>query len=363
MRVLFLIGDRIWSGRVRAFAVAADGLRERGHQVAVVCPPGSDVESRLDPAAYELLPLNISGPWPAAAARIRRAVSERFVEVIFVHTDREQLIASAAARSAGRAAVLRRVSPGENVVLTRRAKMAMRFAATGFVFASESEMRNAGEIRGTRVASVFATSGADANAADSLRGPARALAGASGVTQLIVCAYDRTSRIRAAPVLRVASLLAPRHPDLRVAVVGPGSTEEELRMHAAALRITKIVRFLGDRPDAFSVLRAADLGWVVAQSDDGVFAMLDLMAARVPVLAERSPVTEQYIADGITGVLFDRTESAAIAAPVARLLAHDDERSAMASAGRARVARDFPLAQMIDGFERAGESARGFARW
>ncbi len=363
MRALFLIGDRSWSGSARAFATAAAGLRARGHQVTIVCPPEGDVESRLDVAAYEVLPLKTSGPWPAAAARIRRAVSERFVEVVFVHNDRDQLIASAAARSAGRAAVLRRVPPGESVLLSRRARLAMRFAATGFLFASESELRAAGDIRGARVAPAVATPGADANVADSLRGPARALAGASGVTQLIVCAYDRTGRIRAAPVLRVASLLAPRHSDLRIAVVGPGSTEEELRMHAAALRITKIVRFLGDRPDAFSVLRAADLGWVVAKGDDGVFAMLDLMAARVPVLAERTPVTEQYIADGITGVLFDRTESAAIAAPVARLLAHEEERAAMANAGRARVARDFPVSQMIDGFERAGEAARGFARW
>jgi glycosyltransferase involved in cell wall biosynthesis len=85
--------------------------------------------------------------------------------------------------------------------------------------------------------------------------------------------------------------------------------------------------------------------------------MLDFMAARVPVLAERTPLAEEYVADGITGVLFDTNEAADISAPVARLLTLDAEREAMASAARTRAARDFPLSAMIDGFERAAEGA------
>jgi hypothetical protein len=45
------------------------------------------------------------------------------------------------------------------------------------------------------------------------------------------------------------------------------------------------------------------------------------------------------------------------------LLAHEERRSAMGTAGRARVARDFPETAMIEGFERATEIARDRTRW
>ncbi|MEP6692639.1 MAG: glycosyltransferase family 4 protein [Gemmatimonadaceae bacterium] len=363
MRVLFYISERGWTGSARAFVVAATGLRERGHQVIVVCPPGSEVEQRLDPTSYEVVALRTSGRWVGAARRLRHVLLERFAEVVFVHGERDQLVAASAARMAGRSAVLRRVPFGEEVRAGRRARLAMKLVATGYVFATEHDARRFGTPLASPLESVVAPLGVDANVADSLRGPARALAGAAGVAQLIFCAYDRTSRIRAAPVLRVVALLAERHPELRLAVAGPGSLDEELGMHAAALRITRVVRFLGDRPDAFSVLRAADIGWVVAYGDDGAFALLDLMAARVPVLAVRSALAEHFVADGITGILFDSTDAAMIAAPVARLLAHEDERAAMASAARARVVRDFALGTMIDGFEQAAMAASEKARW
>ena len=44
-------------------------------------------------------------------------------------------------------------------------------------------------------------------------------------------------------------------------------------------------------------MRAADAGWVVAGGDTAAFACLDFMALRVPVIADRSPLTQHYVAD------------------------------------------------------------------
>ena len=47
----------------------------------------------------------------------------------------------------------------------------------------------------------------------------------------------RRAAHRIATVFRTLALLAPRHPELHVVVFGPGSLDEELRMHAAALGV------------------------------------------------------------------------------------------------------------------------------
>ena len=134
-------------------------------------------------------------------------------------------------------------------------------------------------------------------------------------------------------------------------------------MHAAALGITRIVSHLGDRDDHLGVLKAADIGWVVADGDDAAYACLDFMALRIPVLAERGTLPQHYLADGIAGVLLPPGDAPATAALVAAFLAHEGQRTAMGGAGRVRVARDFALSEMVDGFERAALAARDRTRW
>ena len=121
--------------------------------------------------------------------------------------------------------------------------------------------------------------------------------------------------------------------------------------------------FLGQRADDLAVLRAADVGWVVAGGDDGAFAFLDLMAMRIPVLAERGPLPQHFVADGITGVLLSPGAPSHTAAAVAAFLAHAERRTAMGNAARTRVQRDFGDAPMIEGFERALTAAGDRTRW
>jgi glycosyltransferase involved in cell wall biosynthesis len=282
---------------------------------------------------------------------------------VIVSGDREQLIAALATRLAERAAVLRRVAVGEKLKLTAALRLAFRLAPTGLLFGSEEDMRSAPSASLTRFPSSVVALGVNAQAYDAIRPASRASIGAPGGTRLLVCVYDRSGRARAATVLRVIALLAPRHPELRLALIGAGSNDEDLRMHAAALRITGAVSFLGERDDYLSVLSVADLGWVVADGDNAVFALLDLLASRVPVLAERGTIAEQYVPDGIAGILLPRGEAPDIAAAVALLLGHDDRRAAMGGAGRARVSRDYSEAKMVDAFEAAATVASDRTRW
>ncbi|MGZ8413926.1 MAG: glycosyltransferase, partial [Gemmatirosa sp.] len=106
----------------------------------------------------------------------------------------------------------------------------------------------------------------------------------------------------------------------------------------------------------------ADLGWVIADGDDGAFGVLDALAAGVPVLVDRGTDAARYVPDAIGGVHLEPGDVAGAAAVVAQLLAHDADRHSMGAAGRARVARIFTEAAMLDGFTRAAAAARERAR-
>ena len=110
-------------------------------------------------------------------------------------------------------------------------------------------------------------------------------------------------------------------------------------------------------------MRAALAGWVVSSGDAGAYACLDFAALRVPVIAERSPLTQHYVAAGITGLLLAPGDASYTASAVASFLSAHETHAAMGNAGRTRVQRDFTESAMIDGFEQAVNAAGDRAKW
>lgn len=363
MRVLFHITARRWSGSVRAFALAAHGLSARRWETTLACPPGSEVEARLSSEGLEVVPIDPDAGWLRRVFRLRRALRERFVEAVFVHTADEHLAAAAATRLAERGGVVRRVPAGGELDLPRRARRAMRLASSGHLFTTAESLAAAPSPPRRAFEPLVAELGVDATVHDAVTPAARATLGAPAGTRLLVAVTGADARVRAPHVLRTIALLAARHPDVRLALLGHGADHPDIRMHAAALGITNIVSVLGERDDRLAVLRAADIGWVIAGGDDAAFGYLDLMASRVPVVAARDGLAQHYVADGIAGLLLPPDDAAGSAAVVAALLGKEDQRQAIGGAGRMRVAREFPLEAMIDGFERAAQAARDRSLW
>jgi glycosyltransferase involved in cell wall biosynthesis len=359
VRTLFYYSERGWTGQARAFAIAARGLAARGEPVTIVCRPDGEAEQGFAREEIEVVTIPVSDSVSRDAWRLRTVLKEKFIEVVFLHTEREQLVASSAMRLAGRGAVVRRIATGSTVSVGRSARLAGRMTTARLLFSTEMERKRAG----AESAGFVAPLGVDVARFDEERAASRTTLGVEPGTQLMVCVADRRAKPRITTALRTVALLAERHPGLRLALVGSGCDDDDTHMHASALGVTPLVRFLGERDDLAAVLCAADVGWVAAEGDDGAFGCLDFMAAAVPVIAERSPYLAHYVPDGIAGVLLPPADPSDTAATVAKFLAEDNQREAMGRAGRTRVGREFTESAMVDGFAAAADFAGDRARW
>jgi len=366
LRVLFYLTAPAWTGSARACVAAGRGLAARDYQVTIVCPAGA-VATRAEAEGCDVVALETPrGALVGDVWHLRRVIVDRFIETVVVVESRDHLVASLATRLARRGAILRRTGAGAALDGGRTTRLATRIASTGFIFTSAEDAAAAPTIPRARETALVDV-GVETARYDELRPaalhglgvPDARLVGA----RLLVCVYDPDGKARAATVLRAVAQLAPRHPELHLLLFGPGSGHEDLRMHAAALGIGALVTHLEGRDDDLAVLRAADLGWVVAGTDDGAFGALDFMAMRTPVLVERGSVAARYVADGITGCVLPPGDTPSVAATIAELLSQGDRCQAMGQAGQARVAREYSASLMVDALQRAVEVARDRTQW
>jgi glycosyltransferase involved in cell wall biosynthesis len=350
-RVLFLVSQGVWSASARAFVLAARGLSARGYEVMLACKSECPVQVRAAASEVEVVSLEPNASTAGDTWQLRRTVQDRSLDAVFVHTDEEHLVASSAVRlGRGGARILRRIPPFAVVESGARAKLASRLAPSAIVYSTAPDRDMAQKQQ--RLPATVAPLAVNADDVEKTTPIPKVSLGAPANSRLIVCVSDGLDVQRALVALRTIALLAPRHPELHLAIVG-AAQQDELRMQGAALGINTKVSYIGAREDELAVIRAADIGWIAATGDAAAFAALDFMACGTPVVAVRSALTEHYIADGIAGLLLAQSDPTTTAGGVASFLARDQVRTAMGNAARTRLQREFPYDAMINGFEQA----------
>jgi glycosyltransferase involved in cell wall biosynthesis len=352
VRLCFYHLDREWSARARIFSDAAIALRARGFEVTMVCARESEVARRFGALGLETIVLRSGGGWLRAAWRLRSVLKRYFVEVIFVHSEIEQLAAATAARLSDRGAVVRRVPALARITMGGDARLAMRLATTTFLFASPEDLRGA---------AVPAHSIEPAVAPPGIAGAAPRAARDSTVRTIAVI-FDATQRDRVTIALRTVAMLAARHPELRCALIGPPGRDDALRIQAAALGISDVVRWVVDPGDRQGAIATADVAWLVAESDDLALGLLDCFALGVGVVTDRTPLSTRFVTDGVEAMLTSGLDAAGFASLFATLLA-DDRRCAALGHGAAAAVSRWPIHETIDGFEKAATSARDRTPW
>ena len=362
MRVLIYVGDSQWSGSSRALLSAARGLVAREHAVTIACCSDTRLDVAAREAGLDVVPIDGTASAAGGVWDLRRVIAEKFIEVVIVASERDQLVVSSARLFADRGAVLRRVPSFESLELMRGGKLALRMAASGVIVSTDMELHSL-NTAGWSIPPAAVPLGIDTAVFDDGEPATRDELHVPADGRLLACAYDESGRYRIATVFRTLALLAPRHRNLHIVVFGPGSRDEGLRLHASALGIGSLVSFVGETADDRRVMRAADAGWVVSGGDNAVYACLDFMALRIPVLAERTPLAQHYLADHITGKLLTPGDPAYTASAVAAFLGAHEKLAAMGNAGRARVQREFSETAMVDGFEKAVNAAGDRSQW
>jgi glycosyltransferase involved in cell wall biosynthesis len=152
-------------------------------------------------------------------------------------------------------------------------------------------------------------------------------------------------------LLKAAASIVRRIPDVTFLIVGDGPRREELERLAATLRVSAQVQFVGYRTDVPEILRQADVFAFPSFMEASPNAVIEAMAAGLPIVATRVGGIPEVIEHERSGLLVAPGDDRALAAALVRVIERPALASQLGDAARAAVTARFSFDRMVGEFQ------------
>ncbi len=163
--------------------------------------------------------------------------------------------------------------------------------------------------------------------------------------------------------LAAASLLQEQQVPFTWLFVGGGPLLSELRDKAQALGLGEQVRWLGFQSDVAGLLAAADVFVLPSLQEALGLALLEAMAAELPIVASHVGGIPELIRSGEQGLLVPPGDSGALAAAIRALLTDRQRAAQLGAAGRERVLAQFTVQKMWQQTDAVYRQIKDRRRW
>jgi len=328
-------------------------------EVLALCA-GGGMQEILEADGVRVRRLPLRDYYPGSVLRAARAVRAAGPDVIHTHGHFAGVAGRLAARLAGVRALVHHLHTADSTLRPRhrRLERLLARATRRVVCCSEAVARHARADLGVpEDLTVVVRNGIDP-APEISREAARAHLPADLPAPIVGCVAALAPHKGQAVLLEAWGALPPSLRGGSLVFAGDGGERAALEAQAARLGTGGTVHFLGLRPDVRSFLPALDLLVAPSIGREGLgLAVLEAMDAGLTVVASRTGGLPEAIEDGATGLLVPERDPAALSAALAALLADAGRRSAMGTAGRRRVEREFRAAPMTRRIEAIYEAA------
>ena len=167
----------------------------------------------------------------------------------------------------------------------------------------------------------------------------------------VVATTGNIRRVKGHDVLVKAAAIVTRHfPQVSFSIAGEILEQdyfEELQMLVRELNLTDRLHFVGGVTDLRQYLSRADIFVLPSRSEGFSNAIIEAMAASLPVIATDVGGNAEAVRDGVSGILVPAEDPEALSAAIMRLLANPLEAKAMGAEGRVIAEDQFTSEAMM----------------
>ncbi|HEX5874025.1 MAG TPA: glycosyltransferase family 4 protein [Pyrinomonadaceae bacterium] len=338
-----------FGGGERHLADLSQALSDLKHEVYAASVPGSPLAAELsfltEGRMLALSPRNYLKNLTALAAFVRA----HDIEIVHVHAARDYHLGAMAVRLASRG---RLVLTRHTLFPLRRINKQLLKNAGRVIAVSEAvaeSLRHNGVIESSKITVVH--NGIDIDRFE------RAVA-LGGDVPVLVGTVGHLAPIKGQDVfVRAAALISARRPEVRFIVIGEDKSPQmghrrSLESLIAELGLKEIVTMPGWQHDMPSALSSLSLFVSAARSEPFGLAIVEAMAAGLPIVAAASEGALEILEDGITGKLVPVDDHHALAQAVNELLEDPVECSRLARNAQVAARERYSLKRMASDTER-----------
>lgn len=150
--------------------------------------------------------------------------------------------------------------------------------------------------------------------------------------------------------IKAAALIQSQFPGISFSIAGEVLEQDyftELQTLVRGLNLSDHFHFVGGITDTQKHLAEADVFVLPSRSEGFCNAIVEAMAASLPVVATDVGGNAEAVRDGVTGLIIPPEDPAALSAAVIRLLSDPLQATAMGIAGKSRAAEMFTTEAMM----------------
>jgi glycosyltransferase involved in cell wall biosynthesis len=339
MKVMQIVSGGGINGAIRHCLLLTRELTRRGNELTVVCQPGAWIADQLRSDPVDIVPSDLHRWPPDELRRIAGIVRRKRIDVVHTHMSRAHFFG-----------VLLRWFGGVPCVASAQSRhLQLHWMFNDLVIAASEATRRFHQtynlVRADRIVTIHNfVEVAEGDLSAGQRRQIREEFGASESSLLIGIVGDVIPRkgllylVRALPAILAAS------PQARLVVIGrttDADYESSVRAAADQLVVSGSIVWTGFRGDVSRLLRALDVFVLASLEETLPLAVLEAMAAGLPVVSTSVGGIPECVLPGQTGFLVPPGDSSALAEAVAAVLRDPALRQRMGEAGRRRVRARF----------------------
>ena len=353
MRIIQLVQDLKLGGLETLLFNMSIGLRDRGHQVQVVCLTGGGaIAERLEENGISVKIASINRVKPCSVVKLRRMLLNFQPDVVHIHA----LTAGTFGRIALTGSGVRTIyhlhtlisvahKPGVSMIIRER----WLAVGDGSIIAVSREVgRDYVKTFNIHPSKLIVISGGVPDVIAENRSKIRAELGLSLKDKVVICIASLTPHKRHDVLLEAVAKIS----GVILLLAGDGVMRETIELRIKRDDLAGRVHLLGQREDVHRLLSAADVFALSSYPREGLpLSVMEAFRASVPVVVTRVGGLPEVVEDGVNGYLVEPNNPEAMAKALIKLLEHQELREEMGKNARRRFSKHYELNRYLDRIE------------
>ena len=174
------------------------------------------------------------------------------------------------------------------------------------------------------------------------------------------------------PLLLLQAFAELEDPRAHLVLSGEGSLRQRLQAYVQTNNLCDRVHLIGKQSNVPGVLAASDVFVLSSNWEGNPLAVMEAMAAALPVIATQVGGVPELVQSGDQGLLVPAGDRVGFAVAMKTLLYDPETREAMGRAAQTRAVREFKVERMVEGYanlyremvkKSRGTQLKAMARW